>query len=114
LFNPKRGISVDKIKNIFIYNVEVGARYLINKMSSNKSYYGDDVRIEYIDGKRCGIYTDSNSVEHVVYNTCPHMKCNLIFNYIDKTWDCPCHASRFDIDGNIIYGPSVFDIKANK
>jgi len=39
------------------------------------------------------------------------MKCNLVFNYIDKTWDCPCHASRFSIDGDIIYGPSVYNIK---
>lgn len=113
LFNPKRGLSFDKIKNLFIYNIEVGSRYIINKISSNKSYYGDDVRIEYINGKKCGVYIDKNRKEHVVSNICPHMKCNLIFNYIDKTWDCPCHASRFDVDGNIIYGPSVYDIKIN-
>ena len=84
--------------------------YVINKISTSKSYYGDDVRIEYINGKKCGVYTDKNGKEHIVSNICPHMKCNLVFNYIDKTWDCPCHASRFDIDGNIIYGPSVYNI----
>ena len=114
LFNPNRGLSFDKIKNLFIYNVEVGSRYIINKICSNKSYYDDNVRIEYIDGKKCGIYIDDDKRKHVVSNICPHMKCNLIFNYIDNTWDCPCHASRFDIDGNVIYGPSVYDIKINK
>lgn len=116
LFNPYRMLSIDKIKNLFIYNVEVSIRYVINKVCSNKSYYGDDVRIKYIDGKKCGVYIDKNGLEHVVSNVCPHMKCNLVFNYIDKTWDCPCHASRFDIDGNIIYGPSVYNIsiKNNK
>ena len=39
------------------------------------------------------------------------MKCKLIFNNKDITWDCPCHGSRFDIDGNLIEGPSVDDIK---
>ena len=39
------------------------------------------------------------------------MKCSLIFNTKDKTWDCPCHGSRFDIDGNIITGPSIYNIK---
>ena len=111
LFNPKRGLSFDKIKNLFIYNIEVGSRYIINKICSSKSYYGDDVKIKFIHGKRCGVYTDKNGDEHVVSNICPHMKCNLVFNYIDKTWDCPCHASRFDCDGNIIYGPSVYNIK---
>ncbi len=42
------------------------------------------------------------------------MKCNLIFNYKDKTWDCPCHGSRFDIDGNVVFGPAVYDIKIDK
>ena len=114
LFNPRRRISFDKIKNLFIYNLEIGSRYIINKICSNKSYYGNDVRIEYINGKKCGVYVDKDGNTHVVSNICPHMKCNLIFNYIDKTWDCPCHASRFDIDGNIIYGPSVFNISINK
>ena len=114
LFNPKRGLSIDKIKNLFLYNIDVGSRYIINKICSNKSFYGNDVKIVYIDGKKCGIYIDGDGKKHIVSNICPHMKCNLIFNYIDKTWDCPCHASRFDIDGNLIYGPSVYDIKIDK
>lgn len=114
LFNPKRGLSFDKIKNLFLYNIEVGSRYILNKVHTNKSYYGSDVRIEYIDGNKCGVYVDDKNNSHIVSNICPHMKCNLVFNYIDKTWDCPCHASRFDIDGNVIYGPSVYDIKKNK
>ena len=114
LFNPKRGLSFDKIKNLFIYNIEVGSRYVINKICSGKNYYGSDVSIEYINGKKCGVYIDKDKKKHIVSNVCPHMKCNLVFNYIDKTWDCPCHASRFDVDGNVIYGPSVYDIKINK
>ena len=113
LFNPKRRLSIDKIKNLFLYNIDVGSRYILNKVCSNKSYYGDNVRIEYINGKKCGIYIDKDGNKHVVSNICPHMKCNLVFNYIDKTWDCPCHASKFDIDGNVMYGPSVYDIKLN-
>lgn len=114
LFNPKRGLSFDKIKNLILYNIEVGSRYILNKIYTYKNYYGSDVRIEYINGKKCGVYIDDKNNSHIVSNICPHMKCNLVFNYIDKTWDCPCHASRFDIDGNVIYGPSVYDIKIEK
>jgi len=113
IFNPKRGLSLLKIKNLTIYNTKVMTRYILNKIKSNKIYYDDRVKIEYIDGKKCGIYVDDKG-EHIVSNICPHMKCNLVFNYVDKTWDCPCHASRFDIDGNIIYGPSVYNIKISK
>ena len=56
-------------------------------------------------------YTDKKNIKHMVYLKCPHLKCNLIFNNVDKTWDCPCHGSRFDIDGNVIFGPAVYNIK---
>lgn len=114
LFKPKRCISFDKIKNIFLYNIEVGVTYVLNKVNSNKKFYDDRVKIEFINGKKCGVYVDDKNIKHIVSNICPHMKCNLIFNYIDKTWDCPCHASRFTIDGDILYGPSVYGIKHEK
>ena len=113
IFNPKRSISMLKVKNLTIYNSMVMSRYILNKIVSSKSFYDGRVRIEYINGKKCGIYIDDKG-EHIVSNICPHMKCNLVFNYVDKTWDCPCHASRFDIDGNVIYGPSVYNIKIDK
>mgnify|MGYP000484403585 CR=1 FL=1 len=111
IFTPRRSMSKDKIKNLLVFNTSVMSRYIMNKINPHMKYYNDNVEIKFIEGKRCGIYTDDNGNKHIVSNICPHMKCNLVFNYIDKTWDCPCHASRFDIDGNIIYGPAVYDIK---
>ncbi len=111
IFNPKRGLSMDKIKNIPLYNIKVGTRYIINKINPNMKYYDDNINIKFIKGKRYGIYTDDKGIKHIASNICPHMKCNLIFNYIDKTWDCPCHGSRFTIDGDIIEGPAVYNIK---
>ena len=51
---------------------------------------------------------------HQVYSKCPHMGCKLNLNEMEETWDCPCHGSRFDIDGNVINGPSNKSIKHNK
>ena len=114
LFNPRRSISFNKVKNLFIYNFSVMKRYILNKIVPLINYYDDSVSVKLIDGKLCGIYIDENKNKHIVSNICPHMKCNLIFNYVDKTWDCPCHGSRFDVDGNLIFGPSVYDIKIDK
>ena len=47
----------------------------------------------------------------MVKKRCPHLKCTLIFNKEEHTWDCPCHGSRFDLEGNTIFGPSEYDIK---
>ena len=52
--------------------------------------------------------------KHIVYNKCPHLGCSLIFNEFEKTWDCPCHGSKFDIDGNCLRGPSKYNISYKK
>ena len=39
------------------------------------------------------------------------MKCHLVFNQEEETWDCPCHGSRFDLDGNLLEGPAKEDLK---
>ena len=110
LFRLDRPISFTKVTNFITNNFMVGKTYIGTKLIKNKDFY-KNVHIEMIDGKCSGIYNDENGEKHIVSNTCPHLKCSLIFNKLDKTWDCPCHGSRFDIDGNLLEGPSVFDIK---
>ena len=111
LFNPIRPITIDKVKNLFLNSYFNGKAYVLTKLKKNYSWYSSNVKFETRKGKNVGIYIDEKGVEHVVRNLCPHLKCSLIFNMKDKTWDCPCHGSRFDIDGNVIEGPSVYNIK---
>jgi Rieske Fe-S protein len=42
------------------------------------------------------------------------MKCVVNWNPAEKTWDCPCHGSRFNIDGKVIEGPAVTDLPSKK
>ena len=58
-------------------------------------------------GKRRAVYRDENGKIHAIGRMCPHMHGELEFNCETKTWDCPCHGSRFDIYGNIISEPSA-------
>ncbi|MBQ8892077.1 MAG: Rieske 2Fe-2S domain-containing protein [Bacilli bacterium] len=60
--------------------------------------------------KNEALYMDDGGCVHTVKRICPHMKCKLIFNEKELTWDCPCHGSRFTIDGKVINGPSIYDI----
>lgn len=79
-----------------------------------KKWYSSNIRFEKRNGVKVAIYMDDNGIEHIVRTTCPHMKCGLIFNEVEKTWDCPCHSSRFDLDGNCIKGPSKYNISYKK
>jgi hypothetical protein len=42
---------------------------------------------------------------------CTHMGCLLRFNSAERTWDCPCHGSRFDVDGAVLEGPAVHPLE---
>ena len=107
LFRPDRLLSWNKVVRFFpdAYG-NVKAILKSNKGNVNNS------RVIYtkLDGKNVAIYKDENNREHIVLNRCPHMKCGLVFNEVEKTWDCLCHGSRYDIDGKCIEGPSNHDI----
>lgn len=114
LFDPKRSINVSKIIN-FSFDIVSNLKSFVGmKLIKNKSWYPNNIQFKKINGKDIAIYIDENKIEHIVYQKCPHMKCNLLFNEIEKTWDCPCHGSRFDIDGNCIEGPSNYNISYQK
>lgn len=111
LFRPDRLLSWNKVVRFFpdAYG-SVKAILKSNKGNVNNS------RVIYtkLDGKNVAIYKDENNKEHIVLNRCPHMKCGLVFNEVEKTWDCLCHGSRYDIDGKCIEGPSNHDITVRK
>lgn len=112
LFDPLR--NIENIPQFLNYNLKNSISFINTKLNKNKSFYHNNVKVIKENGIWYGIYIDDNNIEHKVFNKCPHMKCNLYFNYQTKSWDCPCHGSSFDIDGNIIYGPTTDDIKIYK
>lgn len=62
-------------------------------------------------GKRMGAFRDDGGEVHLVSLRCPHIGCELEWNAVDCTWDCPCHGSRFTYDGEAIGNPAVKGIK---
>ena len=67
-------------------------------------------KIVEIDGKKVGIYKSEQGKIYKINPVCKHLGCELVWNNLDKTWDCPCHGSRYDYKGKLIYGPSVKDL----
>lgn len=109
-FSPKRGMNLGKVLHFPVVLGSTVKSYVGNKIFKNKEWYNDRVRFEKKDGKSVAIYTDMEGIEHIVYQKCPHLGCTLIFNQEEETWDCPCHGSRFNIEGHVINGPSNYDI----
>ncbi len=64
-------------------------------------------KIVRADGNAIGAYRDQEGVIHGVSATCTHLGCTVKWNDAETSWDCPCHGSRFDIDGSVLAGPAT-------
>jgi Rieske Fe-S protein len=58
------------------------------------------------DGKKLAVYRDDGGSLHAVSAICTHQGCQVAFNPVERSWDCPCHGSRFDIEGRVLDGPA--------
>lgn len=65
---------------------------------------GKTVRVK---GERLAVYRDPRGGLHAVSSVCTHLGCIVKFNSAEKTWDCPCHGSRFGVDGDVLDGPAA-------
>lgn len=59
------------------------------------------------EGRSVAAFRDDDGTLHAVSPTCTHMGCRVSFNTAERSWDCPCHGSRFDVDGHVLQGPAI-------
>jgi glycine/D-amino acid oxidase-like deaminating enzyme/nitrite reductase/ring-hydroxylating ferredoxin subunit len=63
-------------------------------------------RIVEVNGQKAAVYRDQRGAVTTRSATCTHMACIVDWNEAERTWDCPCHGSRFKTDGSVIAGPA--------
>jgi Rieske Fe-S protein len=71
-----------------------------------------EARIVKLEGQKCGAYRDDSGQLHIVSAECTHLKCMVVWNKGEQSWDCPCHGSRFTHTGKVINGPAIDDLPA--
>lgn len=60
--------------------------------------------------KKVAVYKDEHGAVHRMSPVCPHVGCIVQWNGVEKSWDCPCHGSRFDCYGKVLNGPAKSDL----
>jgi glycine/D-amino acid oxidase-like deaminating enzyme/nitrite reductase/ring-hydroxylating ferredoxin subunit len=63
-----------------------------------------------LDGDKVAAFRDDDGMLTAVSPVCRHVGCLVAFNTAERTWDCPCHGSRYTVDGKVIQGPAVEDL----
>ena len=68
-------------------------------------------KIIEIEAQKIGIYKDNKEKIFAVKPICSHLGCELSWNNLSLTWDCPCHGSSFSYEGKSLYDPSINDLE---
>ncbi|WP_323379858.1 FAD-dependent oxidoreductase [Streptomyces alkaliphilus] len=60
-----------------------------------------------VGGRKAAVYRDPAGTVHALSARCTHLGCLVRFNEVETAWECPCHGSRFDVDGSVVQGPAT-------
>jgi glycine/D-amino acid oxidase-like deaminating enzyme/nitrite reductase/ring-hydroxylating ferredoxin subunit len=115
LYSPSRFHADPDLKSIVSTNVDVAKHLIKGKLEIipgdlDDLTDGEGSAVMY-NGKRAGAYKDENGKLYIVDTTCTHLGCECEWNHAEKTWDCPCHGSRYAYSGDVIEGPAKKALK---
>ena len=115
LFDPCRVKPIDSFTEFVTENADVAYhfvadRFKIHDTDSLKRIAAGTGKVVEVDGKKVAAYRDEKGEIHALNPICTHMKCVVNWNQEEKSWDCPCHGARFDIDGKVLTGPATVDL----
>ncbi len=116
VYDPSRFEPDPMLKNLVTTNLDVAKHLIGDKLKPVPKDVQIDIGEASVierDGEKLGLYKDEKGRVHAVDITCTHMGCDLIWNTAELSWDCPCHASRFTYEGEIIEGPALKTLRTD-
>jgi glycine/D-amino acid oxidase-like deaminating enzyme/nitrite reductase/ring-hydroxylating ferredoxin subunit len=111
LFDPARVSLVAGFSNFMKEAADVvgqlaAAPFPESKLEQLHELTNGDGRVVRYDKRSVALYRDDEGAFHAVEPACSHIKCIVAWNKAERSWDCPCHGSRFGTDGEVLTGPA--------
>jgi glycine/D-amino acid oxidase-like deaminating enzyme/nitrite reductase/ring-hydroxylating ferredoxin subunit len=116
LFDPNRIKPVAGFESFVKEAADVIAKFIGDRFTKTKIHElaelapGEAKVVKY-EGDSIALYKDENGELHAVNPACTHINCMVGWNSAEKTWDCPCHGSRFSMDGEMLTAPARKDLE---
>jgi Rieske Fe-S protein len=112
LFDPNRLTPRASAVRLVKENAVAGLRFVGDRIMSLGARPIEDLQpgeadIVALAGETVAAYRDEDGVLTAVSPTCTHLGCRVRWNHAERSWDCPCHGSRFSPAGDVLQGPAV-------
>jgi nitrite reductase/ring-hydroxylating ferredoxin subunit len=110
-FDPVR-FGARSLPKLAKMNAKVGAEFFGDRIIPARSTSAKDIppgeaRVIRSRLGKVGVFRGDDGTVHAVSLRCTHLGCLCRWNDAERSWDCPCHGSRFDVDGSVLEGPAV-------
>ena len=110
-FDPNR-VSLRSAHELAQLGAKFGVDFVADRArpaeaSSARDVPSGEARVVRSGLGKVGVYRDDDGALHAVSLRCTHLGCLVRWNGAERSWDCPCHGSRFDVDGDVLEGPAV-------
>ena len=113
LYDPSR-MTLGAIKDYAKENINVAGQYVDlvtpGEVDSEEEIKSGTGRVIRRGLAKVAVYKDDAGEVHEMSAICRHLGCIVDWNSFEKTWDCPCHGSRYDALGHVIMGPANSDL----
>lgn len=115
-FDSTRVALRQSVRKLVSENLDVAKHYVGDRLASLRAPSIEDLPPGsggLVDraGETVAAFRGDDGSVRAVSATCTHLGCRVNFNTAERTWDCPCHGSRFDLGGRVLEGPAVKDLE---
>jgi glycine/D-amino acid oxidase-like deaminating enzyme/nitrite reductase/ring-hydroxylating ferredoxin subunit len=115
LYSATRLKLMASAKEIFRENADIVRQLIADRFSggealSLKEIKPGDGKIIQLHGRKLAVYRDDEGNYYAMSPVCHHLGCVVHWNTAERTWDCPCHGSRFDCKGKVMYAPVLHNL----
>jgi glycine/D-amino acid oxidase-like deaminating enzyme/nitrite reductase/ring-hydroxylating ferredoxin subunit len=116
LFDPNRLTLRASVPRLVKENAVAGLRFVGDRITKRGSRSIEDLQhgegdIVRLDGEKVAGHRRDDGTLVAVSTRCTHLGCQLSWNSAERSWDCPCHGSRFSPEGEVLQGPAVRELE---
>jgi glycine/D-amino acid oxidase-like deaminating enzyme/nitrite reductase/ring-hydroxylating ferredoxin subunit len=114
IYDPKRitfSTATDFLREAGNMAAQYGDYFTAGDIDSISKLDNDSGAIMRVGAQKVAVYKDASSQLHVFSAVCPHLGCYVRWNGDERSFDCPCHGSRFSCEGKVLNGPAVTDLQ---